>query len=60
MMTPGNQFYSKVEFAQNCLLCLYQNNSQVSVYRTIGPLVLHFKIINIISLSNDLINDVNN
>ena len=29
-------YYSKVKFGQ---ICLYQTNSQVSVYRTIGPLV---------------------
>ena len=32
-------FYSKVNFGQNCSYCLYQTNSEVSVYRTISPLV---------------------
>ena len=32
-------FHSKVKFGQICLLCLYQTNSQVSVYRTIGLMV---------------------
>ena len=33
-------FYSKVKFCQNCSLCF--RPSQMSVYRTVGPLVCHF------------------
>ena len=34
-------FNSKVKFGQKCSLCLYQTNSQVIVYRTIGHLVFN-------------------
>ena len=37
-------FLQKGQICQNCSFCLYKTNSQVSVYRTIGPLVFTFYI----------------